>query len=122
MSKTIAEILKHFHEFDAAEPESELLQIKSDIERALHHVEFTDDERNIIRALFLIEPPSPQRITENKSGGTSGRPKGGSTQQYISNIMLDNEKSENARNIEVSRKLRSACAKIAAYLGPEYQD
>lgn len=121
MAKRVADILRNFHELPHGD--SELGLIRMDIEHALRAVSFTEEEANVLRALFLIEPEPPGREPRtNRAGTQSGRPSGGTTQTLIAQIMLDQEKSQNAANIMVTRILKRACAKLAAYLGDDYQD
>lgn len=122
MSKTIAEILRHYPEIQSSNPGSELSHIKTDIQRALENVPLTLEERGILRTLFFVSPIAPQRDRVNHSGGTSGRPAGGITQSLIAGLLIETQKSDNAKNIILSRKLKVITDKLAAYLGPEYQD
>lgn len=120
MSKAVRELLDHYHELSPDSPNSEILELKSDIERALREAPLTEEEVEILQARFLIEPKQrPRRNRLNRSGGLAGRPSGGNTASRIAEVMLSH-KNPNAANIIISRRIASACAKIATYLGPEY--
>lgn len=131
MAKAISEILKNYKELvaldsmnpttlDQARTTEDLLAIRNDIERALRDVPFTPEEMEVLGAYFLIDPDPPERNRVNKNGTTSGRPRGGSTQGRIAQLMIDAEKSQNAKNIAISRILRRIYDKLGAYLGDDY--
>jgi hypothetical protein len=115
LSRPIHEILRHYRELEPENPGSEILEIKADIDRALIHADLDPEEREAIGALFLADPPSLSRTEK------SGRPKGSATQEYISYLQTKEHKSDNAWNIIVSRRIRSACEKLQQFLGDEYK-
>jgi hypothetical protein len=113
MSKTVSEILRHYNEIRDVEPDSELFHLKADMDRALKQADLTQEERNIITTLYLTDHEAPVR-TEN-----SGRP----THPWAANLIgLGEDKSENAKAIYVSRRLKSAIEKLADFLGDGYDD
>lgn len=117
MSQTVVQLLRYMKELPPGD--SELGLMKLDLERALQNVDFTEDEANALRALFLIEPTAPSRDRVNKSGNTRGRPSGGQTAKSVAEMMMA-DKSDNARRIKMSRLVRSAAEKLADFLGEDY--
>ena len=117
MSATVVQLLRYIKELPPGD--SELGLMKIDLERALQNVEFTEDEANALRALFLVEPTAPVRGRLNRSGGTAGRPPGGQTAKAVAEMMMA-DKSDNARRIRMSRLVHSAAEKIEEFLGEEY--
>jgi hypothetical protein len=113
MSKTVSEVLKHYNELRDVEPDSELFHIKADIERAIEMAPLTQEELNIITALYLTDHEAPVRQD------SSGRP----NHPWAATLIgLDEDKSENAKAIYVSRRLKSAVDKLAEFLGDGYDD
>lgn len=125
MSNKVRRLLAGYNELDPS-ISPQIAEIKMDLDRALQEVSLTEEERVVLEALFLIpEPVHPVRVQVNKAGGTAGRPSGGITQSYVATLMTDYfgaNKTDNALNIRVSRIIKSACDKLAAFLGPEYFD
>jgi hypothetical protein len=113
MSKTVSEVLKHYNEIRDVEPDSELFHIKADIDRALEQAPLTSEELNIITALYLSDHSAPTRQLN------SGRPTHPHAATFVA---LGEEKSENAKAIYVSRRLKSAVDKIAEFLGNDYKE
>jgi hypothetical protein len=113
MSKVIAEILKHYQELRDVEPDSELFHIKADIDRALEEAPLTQEELSIITSLYLTDHEPPTRQVN------SGRP----THPWAATLVgLGETKSDNAKAIFVSRRLKSAIEKLAEYLGNGYTE
>jgi hypothetical protein len=109
----ITEVLKHYKEIQGVEPDSELFPIKQDIDRALEQADLTDEERNIITTLFLTDHEVPIRQVN------SGRPTHPWASSFIDGM---DGKSENAKAILVSRRLKSAIEKIVEFLGDGYEE
>lgn len=117
MSQTVVQLLRYIKELPPGD--SDLGLMKLDLERALTKVEFTEDEANALRALFLVEPTAPERGRLDKTGGTAGRPRGGQTAKAVAEMMMA-DKSDNARRIRMSRLVHSAAEKVAEFLGEDY--
>lgn len=113
MSRTITEVLKHYNELQDVEPNSELFHIKADIDRALREAPLTQEELSIITSLYLTDHEPPVRQVN------SGRP---THARAASLVGLEEAKSDNARAIFVSRRLKSAVDKMAEYLGNDYKE
>lgn len=121
MSKRIVEILKHYNELHTDDPESELVHIKADLDRALLNAPLDEEELALITFLYLTEPVDrPVRGKTDKNGGQSGRPPGGTTQAQVAKLIAE-DKSPAARENKMSRVLRRAAQKIAVYLGEGYE-
>ena len=112
MSRVVSEALKHMNELQDAGPDSELFHVKQDIERAINEAPLTEEERYIITALYFTDTEAPVRQ------GSSGRPRNPWASSLVSLDM--GNRSENAKEIYVSRRLRSAIDKIAEHLGDDY--
>lgn len=108
----IATLIEHWNEFKDLGPESELFHIKLDIERALDKAPLTEEEKTILVSVYFSEPQTPVR----QKG--SGRPNSIRAADLVDIDM--NGKSENAKAIYVSRKLKSALEKLVDFLGDEY--
>jgi hypothetical protein len=114
-------VLRHYKEIESSNPESELVYIKADVDRALREAPLDQEERDVIGVLFLSDPIEYPVRKPNRNGGESGRPLGGTTQQLVGRLMDHEDRSSNARNIRVSRIVKSAAQKIADYLGAGYE-
>lgn len=120
MSQSIYEALRFYNELESSDPESELLAVKTDLDRALEFAPLDEEERALIVYLYLTEPVEhPIRGRPDKNGGQSGRPPGGMTQGVVAKLILE-ERSENAMNIRASRILKRAVSKLATFLGEGY--
>src|ERR1700694_4914678 len=107
MSRTILEGLKYYREIDTSDPESELVHLKADLDRALTQAPLDEEERALITFLYLVEPTEhPVRGKPNKRGGQSGRPPGGVTQVKVAKLIIAEEKSEKAKEIKAGRILK----------------
>ena len=120
MSKRIQEALKNYRELITDDPESELVFIKADLDRALREAPLSDEEREIITYLYLTEPVDRPVRKPDKNGGHTGRPAGGVTQASISKLIAQ-DKSVAARENKTSRVIRKAADKLSSFLGSEYQ-
>lgn len=120
MSRKIIEVLKYYNELRTEDPESELVQIKADLDRALIHAPLDEEERALILVLYLMEPTYPTRGKPDKNGNSSGRPPGGTTQAEVAKF-LAGDKSPAARENKTSRVLKRAAQKISDYLGEGYE-
>lgn len=121
MSKTILEALKVYQEIESSDPESELVHIKADLDRALRMADLSEEELGLITFLFLTEPVDrPTRGKLDKNGGQSGRPPGGTTQVHAARIIVSENRSDKAREIKAGRILKRAAAKLSEYLGEGY--
>jgi len=111
--------LKYYNELYSDDPESELVHIKADIDRALIEAPLDEEERALIVILYLTEPTYPVRGKPDKNGATSGRPPGGTTQAQVAKLIAQ-DKTPAARENKASRVLRRAAAKLAQFLGDDY--
>lgn len=122
MSRRIIEVLKVYNEIESSDPESELITIKADLNRALEMANLTEEELGLITLLFLTEPVDrPRRGKLDKNGGQSGRPPGGTTQVQAARTIVAENRSDKAKEIKAGRILKRAAAKLSEYLGDEYQ-
>jgi len=116
MSRTIVEILKNYNELKETS-DSNLISYKLDIDKALLEAPLNEEEKAVIEMLYLSDPIEyPIR-----KDGESGRPLGGTTQTLVGNLVIEDDKSENARNIRISRTIKKASEKLASYLGEPYE-
>ncbi len=120
MSQVIVEVLRHYREIDTANPDSELIHLKADIDRALKEAPLDEEERAVITLLYLSDPTEYPVRKLNRNGGESGRPLGGTTQGYVGNLVVEEDKSDNAKNIWISRTLKRAIQKLEEFLGDGY--
>lgn len=120
MSQVIAEVLKHYREIETVNPSSELIDLKADIDRALREAPLDDEEKAVITFLYLSDPIEYPIRKLNRNGGESGRPLGGTTQGLIGTLVVEDDKSDNAKNIKISRTIRRAIQKLEDYLGEGY--
>ena len=120
MSQVIVEVLRHYKEIETVNPDSDLFYLKADIDRALEQAPLDEEERSIIEILYLSEPIEYPVRKLNRNGGESGRPLGGTTQGLVGLLVVENDKSDNAKNIKVSRTLKRAIQKLEEYLGGDY--
>ena len=116
----IQEILKHYNEIETSDPESELFQIKADIDRAINHAPLDKEERLLIATLYLSEPLPPVRGKPDKNGGQSGRPAGGLTQVQVAQLVVSKSKSNKAKELKTGRILKRATKKLSEFLGEGY--
>lgn len=120
---TLLNLLHYYNEIESSDPDSELLQLKTDVDRALAEAPLDEEERALIERVFLTEPTAyPMRGRVDKNGGQSGRPPGGVTQGIVAKLMIEEDKSANAKNIKATRILKRAVEKLAIYLGEGYVD
>lgn len=120
MSKKIIEVLKYYNELHTEDPESELVHIKADLDRALVEAPLDEEERALLIVLYLTEPTHrPIRGKPDKNGGQSGRPPGGNTQAQVAKLIAE-DKTPAARENKTSRILKRAAQKISDYLGEGY--
>lgn len=121
MSRTIIEVLKLYNELHTDDPESDVVHIKADLDRALLGADLSDEERELLVLLFLTEPVNyPTRGKRDKNGGQSGRPPGGTTQVHIAQLIVGESRSEKAKELKAGRILKRAAKKLSDYLGSEY--
>lgn len=122
MSRQIIEALKVYREIESSDPESELIHIKADLDRALLWADLNEEELALITLLFLTEPVTyPTRGNPNKNGGQSGRPPGGVSQVQASRLIVSENRSEKAKEIRAGRVLKRAAGKLSAFLGAPYE-
>lgn len=122
MSKRILEVLKYYNEIDTSDPESELVHLKADLDRALSNAPLSEEERTLLTTLYLLEPPEhPIRGKPDKNGGRSGRPPGGATQVRVAKLIIAENRSEKAKEIRAGRIIKRAAAKLSAFLGAGYE-
>lgn len=107
------ELLKNYKAVSqTTDPEIKNLII--DLERGLAEAPLSNEERTAINLLYLIDPfeyPTRQEF---------GRPLGGVTQSSVAQIVVEEDRSENAKNIRLGRIIKKASEKIAETLGPPY--
>ena len=120
MSQVIVEVLRRYREIETDNPESELVHLKADIDRALRNAPLDEEERAVIRLLYLNDPIEYPVRKLNRNGGESGRPLGGTTQGLVGTLVVEEDKSDNAKNIRISRTLKRAVQKLEEYLGDGY--
>src|SRR5579859_271103 len=120
MSQVIEGVLRHYREIETVSPESELIHLKADIDRALRNAPLDEEEKAVIQFLYLTDPIQYPVRKLNKNGGESGRPLGGTTQGLVAGLVVEDDKSSNAKNIRISRTLKGAIQKIEEYLGEGY--
>ena len=120
MSRKIQEVLRLYRELNTDDPESELITVKADLDRALQFAPLTSEEREIITYLYLTEPVDRPIRKLDKNGGQTGRPPGGTTQASVSKLIAQ-DKSVAARENKTSRVIRKAADKLATFLGDDYQ-
>lgn len=122
MSKQILEILKYYNELHTDDPESELVHIKADLDRALLEVRLDEEERALITILYLTDSTEiPIRGKPDKNGGQSGRPSGGTTQVQAARSIITEDRTDKAKELKAGRILKRASAKLAAFLGEGYE-
>lgn len=110
----IQQVLKNYNELKQIE-NPEIQNLIYDLERGLAETPLSTEERAAIEILYLKDPyeyPVRQEI---------GRPLGGVTQTNVAQILGEDGKSSNAKNIKLSRILKKASEKIADTLGSPYE-
>lgn len=120
MSQVIVEVLRRYREIESVNPDSELVHLKADIDRALAKAPLDEEERAVIHLLYLSDPIEYPIRKLNRNGGESGRPLGGTTQGRVGTLVVEEDKSDNAKNIRISRTLKRAVQKLEEYLGDGY--
>ena len=121
MSKKITELLKLYREIETSDPESQLVHLKADLDRALHEAPLTEEERAVITILYLEEPIEYPIRKPDKNGGQTGRPLGGPTQANVAKQIAQDKKPA-AREMKTSRIIKRASVKLAAFLGEPYNE
>lgn len=120
MSKKILELLKLYKEIETSDPESQLVHLKADLDRALHGAPLTEEERAVLTILYLEEPTEHPIRKLDKNGGQTGRPLGGRTQANVAKQIAQDKKPA-AREMKTSRIIKRAAGKISEYLGEPYE-
>lgn len=108
------ELLKNYKEVSQT-TNPEIKNLILDLERGLAEAPLSNEERVAINLLYLTDPfeyPTRQEY---------GRPLGGVTQSHVAQMVIEEDRSDNAKNIRLGRIIKKASEKIAATLGEPYE-